>query len=287
VNELVPGVTRFSGDGGLMATRVETPRGSAVIYDYGAHVAEYYDANGKPVLWLSKYSDFQPGLPIRGGIPICFPWFGPSADPKLPGHGFVRINEWQLVSTTAADDGAIKLTYQFPAIGPGQEFEWPTPLDVTHEVTVGATLRASLTVKNVGDSAGTFEAALHSYFTVGHVADVTIEGLEGIEFIDKVNPGSGVDDSALQLTDRTDRVYLSNPGVIVIDDPDLGRRVKVESHGANNAVVWNPWGELAATVADIKDGWPTMVCVEAASVMDGAIKLSPGQAHTLTTIVGV
>jgi glucose-6-phosphate 1-epimerase len=276
--------------GGLPRVSVENARGKAEVYFQGAHVAAWHPAAASaPVLWLSRRSVFEAGRPIRGGVPICFPWFGPHpADKSAPAHGFARLRDWRLVD--AQEDAAGTVTLAMELSGEGLSLQWPHRFRAVHRISAGSVLRMDLEVHNEGTDAFTYEEALHTYFGVGEVRNVTVTGLEGAEYLDKVGGLSrhrqGVE--PVSFAGETDRVYLDTRAPCVIHDPGGRRRITVSKTGSDSTVVWNPWIDKARAMPDFGDDeWPEMLCVETCNVNAHACTLEPGASHTMTAIVTV
>lgn len=241
----------------------------------------------EPVLWTSRRSAFAPGAPIRGGIPVCFPWFGPGPTPDAGLHGFARVTPWTLVD--AVESGAdVVLTLELRDIDVAVRAAWPSPFAARLTVTVGPTLTLALSITNTGDQPVTFQEALHTYLAVGEVGDVTVTGLEDLPFTDRLGPGDQPPArGALRIAAETDRVY-PQPGTIVVDDPALGRTLSVTASGSGNAVVWNPWVAKAAAMADFGDDeWREMLCIETCNVLDRSVTMAPGASHTMTATYAV
>ncbi len=250
------------------------------LYLLGATVTDWQPAGHQPVLFTSRASHFAEGKPIRGGVPICFPWFGPHPhDADAPAHGVVRTRPWNLIKTALGSDGI--------------EAELVTHLDHLHagyRVTFGRQLRLRYTVTNTSDSDQTFEAALHTYLAVGDAAKVDIAGLEGTAYVDKTRGGEQrtQGDQPVAFTAETDRVYLDTQASCILTDPVLGRRITVEKQGSHSTVIWNPWIDKAARMEDFGDEeWKTMCCIETANVGRNAITLAPGGSHTMSVTLGV
>ncbi|MHB1063129.1 MAG: D-hexose-6-phosphate mutarotase [Georgenia sp.] len=285
--DLPDSVTISEGAGGLRHVDVTSPVATGEIYLHGAHVTAYTPAGQDPVIWMSKASMFEEERPIRGGVPICFPWFGGGRDPGMePAHGFARLVEWDLVGADDVD-GVITLTLRLTGedvAGLPATQAWPHAFDATYTVTFGPELGLDLTVRNPGDRSYSFEEALHSYLHVKDVTVVTVDGLDGATYRDKA-PGAGPEpvtqSGAVTFAGETDRVYTSS-GTAVVRDPGLGRTLTVAKQGSANTVVWNPWVAKAAAMPDFDDDeWPTMVCVETANADVDAVTLEPGQSHTM------
>ncbi len=270
--------------GGFLVARVDTDFGSATIALQGAHVLTYQPRNHGPLIWLSKFAKFVPGKSVRGGVPICWPWFGPhSANVQFPGHGFARTVPWQLVEARALPDGRIRLDFELIQ-SDATRAQWPHASTVRNIVTVGQELEVELATTNTGVAPFQLSQALHTYFEVGDIRRVSIDGLDGSDFIDKVDGSSRKrQEGPLTFSAETDRIYLATSGHCVIRDPELARSILVTSTGSRSTVVWNPWIEKADKMGDFgTDGHLGMVCVETANAADDIIVLKPDETHRLT-----
>jgi len=279
----ITGVVAISpGHGGLPRLVITTPVSTAEIYLHGAHVTAFQKNGEPPLLWLSAESLFAPDKAIRGGVPICFPWFGSRTG--APAHGYARITGWNLVATSAFPDGRVTVRLRLPEkVGAA-----PYTGSVEYIVTVGATLTLELQVNNHSTESVLFEEILHSYFTVGDIASVSVQGLHGVHYLDKV--GGGVlkteDDDVIRITGETDRVYLETAHTVEITDPKLRRVIRVEKSGSASTVVWNPWVAKSKAMADFGDEeYLHMVCVESGNVGPARTTLAPGVANTLKVIL--
>jgi len=283
-------VTLGAGQGGLPRLEIATPSATAEIYPHGAHVTRWQPSHAEaPVLWMSGHSFWQDGKPIRGGVPICFPWFGPNrSDSAAPAHGFARLVDWALAGAVEHSDQHVAATFTLE--GAGMSPLWPFPFRASYEVAVGATLSMSLEVENRDEKAFAFEAALHTYFTVADIANVTISGLERTPYLDKVGglAQRTQDDTPIRFTGETDRLYLETMAACAIDDPGLRRRIVVTKDNSRSTVVWNPWIAKARAMQDFGDEeWRGMVCVETANVGVAAVQLAPGERHRMTVSLAV
>ena len=276
---LPPSVRAEAGRGGLPRLVVTGPAGSAELYPQGAHVTAWAPAGCDPVIWTSAHSAFAPGAPIRGGIPICFPWFGPhSAGAGL--HGFARTAEWTLVRAEEQGDEVV-LELRLTDADVPESTAWPHPVEARLTVTVGATLSLALAVTNTGSEPVTFEEAFHTYLGVDDIRDCGITGLAGSPSVDRLAGDEVLTPSgtSLAITAETDRVY-EQPGTIQVLSP--ARRIDVTADGSGNAVVWNPWIAKAVAMADFGDDeWRRMVCVETCNVREHAVTLDPGASATM------
>jgi D-hexose-6-phosphate mutarotase len=239
---------------------------------------------------MGAASMFAAGKPIRGGVPICFPWFGPKKDdPKAPAHGFARLREWSIESSAKADDGSVQLVL---ALSSDDETRsaWPFDFAARFTVVVGAELRMTLEIRNGGDKPFTFEEALHSYLSVGDIRQVSIEGLAATDYLDKAGGGPPVrrkqGAEPITFSGETDRVYLNTRATCVAHDVAGARNISVAKSGSDATVVWNPWIAKAKAMADFGDDeWPSMLCIETANVTDCAITLPPGQRRTMSAVI--
>jgi len=256
------------------------------VFDHGAHVWAYSPDGQEPVLWMSEKSQYVEGSPIRGGIPVVFPWFGGGPDGTLtPAHGFGRLDTWHRsdIKDTIAQDGRLLVEYELDYAMDHQDF----PYDYTTYVRVKFTpeyLQVFMEVTNDGDEPFSFEGAFHTYLRVGDVRRISIDGLDGAEYLDKAAGAPaqfGKQEGTLTITGETDRVYR-HKDTVVIDDPVLGRKLEISKSGSADTVVWNPWVDKAAAMADFGDDeWTSMICIEAANTGADAIRLLPGQTHTM------
>lgn len=279
----LPGsVTVEPGRGGLDKLVVATPAATAEIVLQGAHLTSWTPAGHDPVIWMSERSTFAPGAPIRGGIPVCFPWFGPGPSPAAGLHGFARTVPWTLVEAAGAGD-AVNLTLALSDADVTDSQAWPHPFTARLTLLVGQSLAMDLTVTNTGEQSVTFQEALHTYLAVGDVREVHICGLEDLPFNDRLGPGDQKPaGQMLRVTGETDRVY-PQPGTIVVEDPTMGRTLSITASGSGNAVIWNPWVAKAAAMPDFGDAeWSQMLCVETCNVLERAVTLEPSASATMT-----
>ena len=279
----MPGLQFEFGKGGLVKAAVHTSVATGEIYLHGAHVTRWQPAGHREVLWVSGSSWFEAGKPIRGGVPICFPWFGAHpTDALLPAHGTARISQWQVTATSLTAAGSVQLSFEYVT----ESFL------VQYTVEFGPTLRMCLQVTLAASSAKVvqFEEALHSYFAVSDVQQIVIEGLESAPFIDKMD-GAAVTSATgrpIRFSGETDRVYFDTDATCTLRDWASARRIVISKSGSLSTVVWNPWTAKAARMPDFGDNdWPGMVCIETANVAGNAIELEPGDSHSMHVEVAV
>lgn len=286
----ITGVLDFVNEGELVKAVVSRDGMQAELFLQGATVTRWAPAGQRPVIFTSPKAIYAPGTAIRGGIPIIFPWFGPSrTNPKAPQHGFVRASPWKLESVSADKPGEVTMALSFGPSDPPSEF-WPEPFHATYTVTFGKTLSVALAVQNKASHPVVFEEALHTYFEVSAVTDVSVSGLAGTTFIDKVDGATRKTEAsnAVKLTGETDRVYLNTGRQLAIDDPAWKRRIRLEKDGAASTIVWNLWAEKAAAMRDMGDpAWRSFICVECGNAADNEVHLAANSEHLLSTLITV
>jgi glucose-6-phosphate 1-epimerase len=287
----VSGLVKFEeGRGGLPKIAVNSGLGSAEIYLYGAHVTGFQPHGAAPVLFLSRRSVFDGRKPIRGGIPLVFPWFGPRADaPDLPLHGFARTRTWDVESCDARTNGSVRVVLTTSS-DEGTMAQWPHAFMIRFIVVASSVLDLTLEVRNLSREPLEFEEALHTYLAVGDVRRISVEGLGGAEYIDRTDgekrkkQGDGV----IRIAGETDRLYYSSAARVTVRDPELNRSIFVEKSRSDATVVWNPWNEKASAMGDLGgDQWQTMVCVETANARDCKVQLPVGGIHRMGARIGV
>jgi tagaturonate reductase len=286
---LPEGIRMVSGRGSLPAIAIDLPAGSALIYLHGAHVAEWTPAGQKPVLWMSEHGAFSATAALRGGIPVCFPWFGPNlTDAALPNHGWARISPWALTAAAVVGADAV-LTLEL-AGAHRDEHGTAQPVSLRYTVTVGAQLTLELTAQNDGDTPVSVETALHTYFAVGDTRTTRLLGLAGLPYLDRAVTPPATTSSALPVTitgAEIDRVYPM-PRTVAIHDGQNDRTIRIGDSDAAQTVVWNPGTVKAAAMGDYGDNeWTETVCVETCNVRDQAVLLTPGASHRMGATISV
>ncbi len=282
-------VQAIDGPGGLPLLQVTNRHMRAVVSLQGAHLMSFVPTGGPDWLYLSPRAVFAPGQPIRGGVPLCWPWFGP--DPlglERPAHGFARLRRWALQGAADEADGSTRLTFGLTDDEASRAL-WPHAFTLTFTLHLGAMLGMALTTHNRGDQAFKLTQALHSYFAIDHIDTVQVLGLRGCRFIDKV-PGTHPDgapaDDPLRITGRLDRVYQGVPERLRLLGAAGGGARVLCSEGSRTAVVWNPGAELASSVHDLgPDTHHRFVCVETANAGAEVLTLQPGERHRIGVTV--
>lgn len=283
-HEISGRVAVANGSGGLPKIVVTTKSSAAEIYLHGAHVTHFQKNGEPPLLFMSRKSWFASDKPIRGGVPVIFPWFG-GRDGE-PAHGFARIVAWQLVKTSA-DSNSVRLHFTLPQIA--EREAWKN-LRTEFVVTVGDTLAMELISKNdSGDETFEIENCLHTYFQIGDINQTSISGLEKLPFDDFASGANGArrpaENSTLRITKETNRVYFDSPEIVEIRDENLKRTIRVEKSGSNSTIVWNPW-----TTQKLPDDFDPpehvqIVCVESGNVKQNKISLAPEKTAALKAIL--
>jgi glucose-6-phosphate 1-epimerase len=267
---------------GLEVVEIETATATATIALQGAQVLSFVPRGGRERLWVSERARWAPGAALRGGIPLCFPWFGPHpSGPALPAHGFARTRVWPLARISEIDQGHVQVELALSS-DEATAALYPHRFEARLTVTVGDALALGFEVANPGPTPLSFEVALHSYFAVSDVANVALEGLGGCALLDKVT-GERRREGAppVRIVGEVDRIYETG-GPVTLVDP-AGASLRIESAGAGSTVVWNPASAKTATLGDMAaDGYRRFVCVETGAIGDRRVTLAPGARHETT-----
>lgn len=274
--------------GDLPLLRVHNRHADCSIYPYGAHIAAFRPKNQGEVLWVSPYSSFEEGKPIRGGIPICFPWFGRHRwRNDLPLHGFVRTRFWDMVSTAMLPDGRSLVVF---ALTDNEETRsvWPFRFRLELAVTVGETLEMTLLIENRGEELFTCEEGFHTYFHVEDPARCEVHHLDGVEYIDRVKGDSrAVQSGAVRFDGELVNAYMHAPAACELTDFPAHRRIRVEQKNMDATVIWNPGAAAAAENPEIRDAWDEFVCVESTNCLDCRLEVPPGASHRSLVRLGL
>ncbi len=272
------------GKGGLIQARIKNDLGEAVISTYAAQVLSYKPAgDGEDLLFVSEAAYYQEGKATKGGIPVCWPWFGPDPQDKgRGGHGFVRNRQWQVMGSNALEDGSTRLV-----LGLDSNYDtlaiWPHAFELRMEFIVGATLSIGLITLNEGSEPVDITQGLHSYFRVGDISQASVMGLEGSSYIDKMDESAEkTQDGPVRIAGEVDRIYTGVEGDLVVDDPVLGRRIRIASQGSRSAVVWNPWIDTTKAMGDLQDDdYQRMLCVETTNAGPDVVNIPAGGDYRL------
>lgn len=270
----------FSDDSGLILA--DLAGGQARLCLQGAHLMHWQPkGQAQPVLWMSREAKPVAGKSLRGGVPVCWPWFG-SRSADVPAHGYARTVLWQVVDSQPLPNGGVRLTLCW-----SQDAHplWPHACRVELRVEVGCDLRISLMTCNTGNQPLEISEALHTYFRISDIAAVRLHGLDGVDYWDKAAGRSELctQDGSLSFAEETDRVYVNSAATCMLEDPGLKRRIVVEKVGSFSTVVWTPWVDKARRMGDMgePDGWREMLCIESGNALDNTLTLLPGDRHSL------
>ncbi|CAM3458038.1 D-hexose-6-phosphate mutarotase [Pseudomonas floridensis] len=281
----------------LNCWRIRHGDAELLVAQQGAHILSYQRDGQQPLIWLNEEAVFKQGKPIRAGMPICWPWFGnlernpesvqamrQSAEPAKA-HGEVRALDWEMLGV--GEDGAALLVEFVLPQAEGKLPGWPHNVALKLSIRLDDALNVSLVSYNCGTEAVTISQALHTYFAVSDSRQVSVEGLDGLRYIETLENWEEREQSGdLTFTGETDRIYLDTPGLLSIVDPHWQRRIQIHSSGSNSAILWNPWIEKTSRFTDMAaDGWQRMVCVETANVLSDVVTLAPDDMHILNVSI--
>jgi glucose-6-phosphate 1-epimerase len=273
----------------LIFITVSNKYADADICLYGAHITSFRPRNSMDLLWLSPDSSFEIGKPIRGGIPVCFPWFGPhKTDADKPQHGFARLMYWDVVSTATNTSGETVVKLQLCSSDETKAY-WPHDFCAEMTIVVGKTLVETLKVTNTSGKPFDYTGALHTYYSLSAIESITIEGLKGSTYFNQLTGETGVqEEDVLEINEPITRHYLNTETPVVIADSAFRRRIKVGKKGSKVTTVWNPGAETCTNIGDLPDdGYETFVCVEATNAFDYPVSLNPGESFETSAIIGI
>jgi glucose-6-phosphate 1-epimerase len=284
----IQGEVEFStGAGGLPVIVISNQFATALIFLHGAHIVSFQPKGEKDLLWMSEESVFEEGKPIRGGMPICFPWFGPHAtDTLLPQHGFARLSNWEVATVVTLENGASQIELLLHH-SPATKALWPFEFSAKLTVTVSAKLEVKLSITNTGDKTFTYSDALHTYLNISDISSISIDGLGSAVYYD----GFGTepkkqDELLLVIAKEENRRYVGHTANCIIYDKGFTRKLRVSKTGSKVTVVWNPGAETSKKIADMQDdGYKTFICVEAVNAYDNVITLTPNEQFAISTTI--
>ncbi len=281
----IAGQLRFiEGNGGFPFIEINSTKASALISIYAGQVLSFRPAGAADdLMFLSEKVYYQTGKAIKGGVPICWPWFG--ADPQglgHPAHGFVRNRLWNVVATEMTADGNIRVTLGLMDT-PETRAIWPQSFTLALEIIVGNSLNLELVTRNTGTQIFPVTQAFHTYFKVGDISQTSVLGLEGIDYIDKTdNSVQKQQTGAVMINTEVDRIYLGVQGELVVADAALKRRIRIASRGSKTAVVWNPWAKISAEMGDLQDDdYRRLLCVETTNAATDVVEIAPNSEFRL------
>jgi glucose-6-phosphate 1-epimerase len=269
---------------GFTYIEINNSKAHATISTYSGQVLSYRPKSQQhDLLFVSDKAYYEEGKAIKGGIPVCWPWFGPDPDDQgRPAHGFVRNRQWGVTASESLTDGSTRVVLSLVDTDETRGI-WPHPFKLDIEITVGDSLTVALVTHNTGDGSVTISQALHSYFQVGDISKVKVLGLDGTDYLDKVDDAARKTQAGpVTIEGEVDRIYTDIKGEQVIDDESLGRKIHITSSGCSTAVVWNPWSEIAASMGDLgDDDYRKMLCVETANAGPETVEIAAGGEYRL------
>ena len=263
----------FEHPSGLVYAKVKTIHCTGEFFLQGAHVTRYQD-----LLFMSQQAIYAQGKALRGGIPICFPWFNSHpSDASLPAHGWARTATWDVLQTHRSSD-EIQVVLGLAKDG----------FELVYRIGLGRQLKVALETRNTTHSALEYELALHTYFAVGNIDQVAITGdLQGCGYYDQLTKlQHEAQGSPIGFTQETDRIYYGQAPHIKIADRLLDRQIEIDSEGSRATVVWNPWVEKSKRMSDFGDlEYQQMCCIETANVRQRSVRLEAGETRTTSLCI--
>jgi glucose-6-phosphate 1-epimerase len=280
---------QFSHDSnGFVMIEITNQYAAAKISTYAGQLVSYQPhCETEDLLFLSDKAVYQQGKAIRGGIPLCWPWFGDDTSGfERPAHGFVRNQQWNVVATEALDDGRTSVILSTTDTEQTREF-WHYAFILEIEIIIGSSLEVKLTTKNTDKHFFTITQALHTYFNISDVDNVLIEGLDGNPYIDKLDSfATKQQQGDISVSDEIDRIYQKAPKYVTIKDSGFDRTITIGSYGCDTTIVWNPWSTSTSKIADLdKESYRKFVCVETANVFTDSLTIIPaGREHVVRAV---
>jgi glucose-6-phosphate 1-epimerase len=285
----IPGQITFKrGPGGFTVVEINNQHASATVFLHGTHVTSFKPRRQEEVLFLSGLSRFESGVAIRGGIPISWPWFADHpTDKSKPAHGFARTSNWELRGTEV-EGGASTIRFGLRDNQYTRSL-WPHAFDLEFIMRVGKELHLDLIAKNTGEEDFTISQAFHSYYRVSEINNIYVQGLDGCQYIDKVDSfKEKYQDGQVKIMEETDRMYPGTANDCVIHDPGLKRKIRIRKEGSRSTVIWNPWFAKARQMKDLDDqDYQRFVCVETTNAGEDLITLAPGSEHILKANISI
>ncbi|RDH84979.1 MAG: D-hexose-6-phosphate mutarotase [endosymbiont of Galathealinum brachiosum] len=285
------GQIRFKmGKGDIPVVEIENEQASALISCQGAHVLSWRPDGQEEVIWVSREARYAKGQSVRGGIPICWPWFGAhSENTSFPAHGFARTVLWEITEACQLDSGETQISFilNTSQLDDTTRKTWPESTSALYVLTIGHSLKLELITQNNGVKAICVGEALHTYFNVGDVSKTSVTGLHGKDYLDKPDGFKRKKQSGdIGIDAEVDRVYLNTTDELSITGPQ--RKIVISKQGSHSTIVWNPWKQVAEKMGDLGEGgYLNMLCVESGNAADDVVTIKPGESHTLQVVYRV
>jgi len=274
-------------EGDIPRIEIKNKNAKALISLQGAHLLSWVPVGMSDVLWLSEQASYKQGKSVRGGIPICWPWFGAhEINKSLPAHGFARTVMWQVIKTEALSENETMIVFRLDCRSQNQAISnmWPYAVSVEYTLVIGDSLILTLTTQNHSDEAVTIGQAFHTYFNIGDIKDTQVCGLENKAYLDKPdNFNQKIQSGPLLVTNEVDRVFINTEDDVAIKNKS--RIITISKQGSRSTVVWNPWKDVARKMGDMGEhGYQQMLCVESANAADDIRTIEAGGSHQLSVI---
>lgn len=287
----VEGVAFKENAAGFPLVEINNAKAKATLSLYGGQLLSFQPHDEEELLFVSENAYYAEGKAVKGGVPICWPWFG--SDPQNKGraaHGFVRNRLWELRDIEALSDGDTSVVLRMTDTEATQEI-WPEVFDLSLNITIGKAVTLAMTTSNRGSRPFTLTQALHTYFSVGEIESVEVQGLEGTQYIDKSTAGDDeikLQQGAVRVESEVDRIYLDTPSALRIVDNAKSRVIQISTSGSASCVVWNPWLEIAAAMGDLRDNdYQQFVCVETTNAADDQVIVETGDSVTISATYSI
>ena len=281
----------YNGKGNLKSLTVKNKNAQATISLYGGQILSFIPNQQADLLWMSAASIFEKGKAIRGGIPICFPWFGPHlTDTTKPQHGFARLQEWEVATINLIDDGTTLVTLILKESTASLQL-WPYKFIATLSFTIGKSLDVTLTIKNSDENKFEYSDALHTYFNISNIDLIEVGGLQDAGFYEGFDLNLKTQNSKnIKFTGETNRRYIHTKSNCFIQDDGFNRKIKVSKSGSRVTIVWNPGAIISKSISDMDpSGYKNFICIEPANAYPGIdmIVLEPGESYSLSTCIEI
>jgi D-hexose-6-phosphate mutarotase len=262
---------------------VTTKKCRAKISIYGGQVLSWQPVTqANDVLWHPRLELCQKDLPIRGGVPICWPWFGANKiHQDMPSHGYARISSWEinLIQTHNSDEIKIILDLKSVHERYDKQHQW---LKIREIIDIGERLSIEIISENHGEEPVVITEGFHTYFNVSHIDRVTIEGLQENQYVDLLRESRMVKAGILKFNEELGRIYINTTAPCLIYDPGFQRKILIEKIGSKSTAVWNPWDKKSAGMSDLMEGdWQNFVCLESANALENAVIIAPMESHSM------
>jgi glucose-6-phosphate 1-epimerase len=270
-------------ENGFVYIWVKNSFAEAKIALQGAHIFHYKRVNEEPLLWLSEVTDFEYGKAIRGGIPICSPWFGFNENKNLPQHGFARTSLWEFVSGNESNEKSSSLIFRLRYSDETLKL-WRYKFELELHIIISDKLTIELKTTNIDCESFKLTQALHTYFQLSHISNVSVKGLDQKPYFDALNGKKSIQNGDIYFDQEVDRVYQEVTQIVTLKD--IHREIEIKNSGSSSVVVWNPWIEKTKRMSAMReDAYEYMLCIESTNTFEDARVLRPKESHILKAII--